>query len=218
MGRRKKELPSAHREAISSAASLLFEKKGVSATTVDEIARAAGYGKATLYVYFQNKEEIYFYLVYQHMLELCCTLERISSEEARTRKAWNRSYLRMCHAILALCREHPFYFEGMIGDIPVDADDTSSPGIYRDIYKAGLRLTETVSIMMRKGSDLGIVGAQNGADRVAAYFWSAITGIVRMAESKRAYYELLGLDEGFLDRAFIDLVYGLNGCEEVPSC
>ena len=63
MGRRKKEPKSVHREKIASAASVLFLEKGIAATSMDDIAKAAGYSKATLYVYFENKEEIVGILV-----------------------------------------------------------------------------------------------------------------------------------------------------------
>ncbi|MBD5517373.1 MAG: helix-turn-helix transcriptional regulator [Lachnospiraceae bacterium] len=38
-------------------------KKGIAVTSMDDIAKAAGYSKATLYVYFENKEEIVGILV-----------------------------------------------------------------------------------------------------------------------------------------------------------
>ena len=58
MARRKKEPKSVHRENIAAAASKLFMEKGITATSMNEIAKIAGYSKATLYVYFENKEEI----------------------------------------------------------------------------------------------------------------------------------------------------------------
>ena len=67
MGRRKKEPRSVHRENIVSAASALFMEKGIAATSMDDIAKAAGYSKATLYVYFENKEEIVGILVLNSM-------------------------------------------------------------------------------------------------------------------------------------------------------
>ena len=48
MGRRKKEPKSVHREKIATAASTLFMEKGIAATSMDDIAKAAGYSKATL--------------------------------------------------------------------------------------------------------------------------------------------------------------------------
>ena len=70
MGRRKKEPKSVHREKIATAASALFMEKGIAATSMDDIAKAAGYSKATLYVYFENKEEIVGILVLNSMKKL----------------------------------------------------------------------------------------------------------------------------------------------------
>ena len=69
MGRRKKEPKSTHREKIAAAASTLFMQKGITATSMDDIAKAAGYSKATLYVYFKNKEEIIGILVLDSMVQ-----------------------------------------------------------------------------------------------------------------------------------------------------
>jgi len=70
MGRRKKEPKSVHRENIASAASELFMERGIIATSMDDIAKAAGYSKATLYVYFENKEEIVGLLVLNSLKKL----------------------------------------------------------------------------------------------------------------------------------------------------
>ena len=70
MARRKKEPKSVHRENIAAAASALFMEKGTTATSMNDIAKAAGYSKATLYVYFENKEEIIGFLVLDSMKRL----------------------------------------------------------------------------------------------------------------------------------------------------
>jgi len=70
MGRRKKEQRAVHRENIASAASVLFMENGITATSMSDIAEAAGYSKATLYVYFENKEEIIGLLVLESMQKL----------------------------------------------------------------------------------------------------------------------------------------------------
>ena len=69
MGRRKKEQRAVHRENIASAASVLFMENGITATSMSDIAEAAGYSKATLYVYFENKEEIIGLLVLELSLK-----------------------------------------------------------------------------------------------------------------------------------------------------
>lgn len=47
------------REAILAAASALFTQRSYAAVQVDEVAKLAGVGKATLYRYFPSKEDLY---------------------------------------------------------------------------------------------------------------------------------------------------------------
>ncbi len=49
----------ARQEKIARAALTVFSKKGYAATSVREIAKAAGMGKGTLYEYFQTKADIF---------------------------------------------------------------------------------------------------------------------------------------------------------------
>lgn len=50
MARRKKEPQSVHRKNIMKAAEQLFMTKGIENTSMNDIAKDAGYSKATLYV------------------------------------------------------------------------------------------------------------------------------------------------------------------------
>lgn len=78
MARRKKEPKSVHRENIAAAASALFMEKGIMATSINDIAKATEYSEATLYVYFENKEEIIGFSVLDSMkrlyrnISVCC--------------------------------------------------------------------------------------------------------------------------------------------------
>jgi AcrR family transcriptional regulator len=47
------------RAKILAGADMLFQKYGLSKTTMEDIAREAGKGKSTLYYYFKSKEEIF---------------------------------------------------------------------------------------------------------------------------------------------------------------
>lgn len=51
-----------HREKIVSAASVLFMEKGIAQTSMDDIAKAAGYSKATLYVIHVENVFVGFYI------------------------------------------------------------------------------------------------------------------------------------------------------------
>ncbi|MCB2295275.1 TetR/AcrR family transcriptional regulator [Clostridium algoriphilum] len=56
------------RDAIIESASVLFQKWGLKKTTMEDIAKAAGKGKSTVYYYYTNKEEI-FLIVMKRLVE-----------------------------------------------------------------------------------------------------------------------------------------------------
>src|SRR5438270_8734118 len=70
--RRKDERPA----EIVSAALALFAERGFGATKLDDVARAAGIAKGTIYLYFATKEDLFRAVVRQELLP---TLERFEA-------------------------------------------------------------------------------------------------------------------------------------------
>lgn len=60
MGATREEKKRKTKKAIIKAALRLFDEKGFEKTSIEELARAAGIGKGTIYTYFQNKAEIFY--------------------------------------------------------------------------------------------------------------------------------------------------------------
>ncbi len=60
---RKEKEKVARIEGILSAAKRVFSRKGYEATTVEDIALEAGFGKASLYFYFKTKKEVFLSLI-----------------------------------------------------------------------------------------------------------------------------------------------------------
>ncbi|OHD74124.1 MAG: hypothetical protein A2V99_15230 [Spirochaetes bacterium RBG_16_67_19] len=56
------------RQAILQAALQVFARKGYEPATLEAVAREAGLAKGTLYLYFKNKEDLYFHTAV-HVLE-----------------------------------------------------------------------------------------------------------------------------------------------------
>jgi AcrR family transcriptional regulator len=55
---------------IATAALFLFSQKGYAATSVEQIAEAAGIGKGTVYEYFPSKEDIFVHAINAWMMDL----------------------------------------------------------------------------------------------------------------------------------------------------
>lgn len=70
------------RTKLVDVARLLFAKKGVEATTMNDIALASKKGRRTLYTYFKSKEQIYMAVVASEMESL--SNEMVRSAEKNT--------------------------------------------------------------------------------------------------------------------------------------
>jgi len=94
------------KQLILQGALTVFKEKGLESATIDEIARAAGFGKATLYYYFTSKEEIFNALLLQGWLTLWDDLEdaAVRSESPR------RTFIAMLKRIAELVNANrPLY-------------------------------------------------------------------------------------------------------------
>lgn len=113
MARRKKEPEGFHRRQIAEAAAELFRVQGTERTTMDDIAGKAGYSKATLYVYFQNKRDIVGELALQSMELLREHLETALAIPGGTR----RRYDALCRELAEYQRQYPEYFQMTLGEM-----------------------------------------------------------------------------------------------------
>ena len=59
ISRRQLEERKMRQERILLGALDVFKDKGLEGATMDEIANASGFGKATLYYYFKSKEDVF---------------------------------------------------------------------------------------------------------------------------------------------------------------
>lgn len=63
MARRTKEEAQKTREAIIEAAEIVFHRKGVSATSLNDIAKQAGFTRGAVYWHFRNKHDVFLAIV-----------------------------------------------------------------------------------------------------------------------------------------------------------
>ncbi|MBC9933139.1 TetR/AcrR family transcriptional regulator [Chitinophaga qingshengii] len=75
------------RTHILSTAQKLFQEKGLGMVTMEDVARAAGMGKSSLYYYFKSKEEIFDAVLETEISEIILeTMKRMSSRSGLLEK------------------------------------------------------------------------------------------------------------------------------------
>ena len=69
------------RSLLIDVARKLFAQKGLNGTTMNDIARASGKGRRTLYAYFANKEEIYSAVIQTEVDRISDKMEEVAARD-----------------------------------------------------------------------------------------------------------------------------------------
>ncbi|RKI85057.1 TetR/AcrR family transcriptional regulator [bacterium 0.1xD8-71] len=204
MGRRKKEPRSVHRENIVSAASTLFLEKGIFSTSMDDIAKAAGYSKATLYVYFENKEEIVGILVLNSMKKLYDYISSALIQQETTRARYDL----ICRGLVEYQEEFPFYFKMVLDKININFEDHNYLPEEQETYQVGEEINKKIKDFLLSGMELGDLRSDLEIMPAIFNFWGMLSGIIQLAVNKEEYIKKsMNLSkEQFLEYGF-SLIY-----------
>lgn len=93
------------REYIIDEAEKLFFARGYDNVTMDDIAKAVELNKATLYLYFKDKESLYFTIV----LKGVCLLHGMVLANVKKGKFGSEKLWEVGHAYFSFAREYPDY-------------------------------------------------------------------------------------------------------------
>ena len=200
MARRKKEPRSVHREKIASAASVLFMDKGIVATSMDDIAKAAGYSKATLYVYFENKEEIVGILVLDSMKKLYHYIVSALEQQETTKEQYNF----ICRGLVQYQEEFPFYFKMVLDKINIDFENHDYLPEEKETYQIGEEINEKIKEFLISGIDKGDLRGNLKIMPTIFNLWGMLSGLIQFAANKEEYIKkTMGLSKiQFLEQGF----------------
>jgi AcrR family transcriptional regulator len=164
------------RPEFLAAARHLFFERGYSGTTMDQVARQAGFSKRAVYIYFKNKDELFLMVGEEGLVMLREKLEQVDVEKLSVEE----SIAFILDIYLSFAREHPRYFKiifkeassDMIGNIPEDLRQR-----LEEHERACLGVVVTVAEKAIKQKMI------SGLDpwEVAASFWGAVTGIILLS-------------------------------------
>ena len=207
MGRRKKQPRSVHRENIASAASILFMEKGIVATSMDDIAKAAGYSKATLYVYFENKEEIIGILVLNSMKKLYNYISSALAQQNTTKARYDF----ICRGLIQYQEEFPFYFKMVLDKINIDFENHNYLSEEKETYQIGEDINETIKHFIISGMEKGDLRNDLEIMPTIFNFWGMLSGMIQLAANKEEYIKSsMGLSKKqFLEYGFSMLYYSI---------
>lgn len=203
---KKPEISSIYKQRIAETADTLFREYGIEKTTMDMISKHVGYSKATVYSYFESKDELLFSIVLICMRTIKEDISIIVAKNCGT----SIKFLEICNVYAAFQKANPIYFEAMIGHINIDVSNATTPVVYKDIYEVGLNTNELIREVIVEGIKKGSIEKDINVNSVLLYSWGCISGLIRMASQKEDYIKMNGESQGqFLQSSFMYLINGI---------
>jgi AcrR family transcriptional regulator len=172
-----------YREKIVQAAKDLFEIRGISATTVDDIAKAAGISKSTMYVYYKKKEEIIQDIQLEQMLVLHDMIAGCGKKE----QGIVSFYHSVCKEMVKVQEQLPVCSSLLFEEILISDEALSGSEALQKIYEAGEAIDEMIAAMLTEGIKDSIVKTQIEIIPTVSYLWSGISTIISFAAKKQKY-------------------------------
>lgn len=181
--RREKERKYRKRTILESAKRLFF-KQGFAATTMSQIAESAELSKGTLYLYFQNKEELYISLLVEGMEILNNNLSR--AIEGIT--GWEEKFLALGWAYYKYSIDYSEFFQISFqfqhGEITANISDE----LYNKCFQAGLNSLGFLARILEEGMNAGEIERKDPME-LTVVLWGSLTGIIllHMAKDHRKF-------------------------------
>ncbi len=140
------------REAILHAAWALIRHYGYSKTTIDDIARKAGVGKGTVYLYFKSKTDIMLGLTDLTNERITAELERIASSTAPPEKRLRACVVYRLMTLYDLVDKYP-HSEDVIASM--------MPEIVERLDRYVRRHGELLGQIVSEGCSAGVLAADD---------------------------------------------------------
>jgi TetR/AcrR family transcriptional regulator len=179
------------REEIISAAEKVFFRKGLSETTMDEVAEAAELSKGTLYLYYKSKEDLYLAV----MLRGIDILADIFRSAIATDEPSIKQIFAVCDAYSQFFEKHREYFR-MFSFFENPLFHTQvSPEMIERCTEHDARVWELVVTPIRRALEEGMIHAGLVPTEMGVMLWSNANGLMRLADRQGEYWKhSLGVD------------------------
>jgi TetR/AcrR family transcriptional regulator len=200
--RREREKQARKGQILTAARNLLF-KKGIQATSINQIARKAELGVGTIYFYYQSKEEIFYSLQEEGLDILFKTIDAIGREDGPPEE----KLCRTGSAYLQFSDAHKDYFD-IINYFLATPTVILGDELKQRIDRKGSRILELIERFIRAGIEDGRFRSVD-SKKYAVMFWGALHGLTQFKKLEDTVLE--GEEHSHLfDYAVEQLVEGLK--------
>lgn len=200
--RREREKEQRQKEIIDAAERIFFAE-GVENSTMGEVAAAAELSKGTLYLYFENKNDLYHAIVLRGLNIMFDMFEKAVAKEEKGIEKLSA----LGQAYFEFHRQFPNYANAILHHEghKLEIDSKEKSPYMGQCFEAGNRIFE----LMQKAVKIGIRDGSMHPDLnpllVSMVMWGHSNGIMQLIESKgEVFSKMLGIGnaEDIMDYSF----------------
>jgi len=201
---KKESVAALHKENIMNAAEQIFSEKGFTATTIDDISKAAQYSRRTLYAYFESKEDILYHVILKGLITLKTNIEKSLAND----HDFLTQYRMICQAMKEYQLNSPHSFDSVTNMKNTDIDMNSLPPIIMQIFSIGTEINNMLASFIENGKAQGIVRAEIKSMQTVYILWSNISSLLSLVQSKGPFIskEFATTDDEFLEYGFTQII------------
>jgi len=201
---RKEREKEQRRQEIISAAEKVFFKKGVDNATMDDVAEQAELSKATLYLYFSSKDEIYSAIFTKSQEALFRMIEKAMTKVTDTRE----KIAAFLSAFISFQKKNPDYFEAFFYFLTKDIEIDEVNCYVKKRRESGQEFLKKWVNLVQKGKDEGIIRENLNEIPVALILWMQLIGFLKIyPKLKKHMNEDFNVTEESILADYFELVF-----------
>lgn len=191
------------RETILKAARKLVVKHGVEGMSMSQLAAATELNKATLYLYFQDKDDLIDAIVYEGLVALDGELGKIDRRGLSGRE----QIRKIVEGFFSFWRRSPLYFYTMNHQERRRESERIATPFAAKGDEAASRIFEKMAASTRQGIEDGSVRRDIDIPAFMVLLYAQIYGVMHTVHAKEDIYrDVFGLDAAAIERSALESI------------
>lgn len=173
------------REEILDAAQKVFFEKSLQTATMDEVAEAAELSKATLYLYYKSKEDLYLAVFLRGMRIMYDMFSRVIARDEPTLKLIRN----LGEAYLDFFKQHRHYFRMLQFFETPQFHKQVSEDMLAACSASDQQTWKLITDLLQRAVDEGFIIESVSPRELAIIFWSTSTTLMRQLDRGDDYWQ-----------------------------
>jgi len=173
---RKEREKEQRKQEIITAAEKVFNKRGIDHATMDDVAEQAELSKATLYLYFSSKDEIYSAIFSKSQEKLFKSIRNATDQLSDTKD----KITAFISTFISFQKRNPEYFEAFFYFLTKDLVIYEQDCYVKQRRESGQEFLSNWVNLLQKGKDEGLIRENLNEIPVALILWMQLIGFLKI--------------------------------------